>query len=234
MKKNIFILTVSLLSNQAFAVQEIPDANINDIAITTIENNETIIRYNPEYCESMGEQVCDFFLSHEYGHISLGHPIGGEYTLEEEYAADCWVTQHAPEDLSKATYAYLVNGGNMGSWDYSSTTERAENISQCPNMSVFKNTEINSKSANQKQTKSRFNHYRADAVYADIERIYPQFFPRSSNKYGREGLIDGYVAYLKAYRTGSALMEYRGVLFYTVPSLGIDWTAWGPISNWRI
>ena len=38
MKKNIFIFTVSLLSNQAFAVQEIPDANINNIAITTIEN----------------------------------------------------------------------------------------------------------------------------------------------------------------------------------------------------
>ncbi len=231
MKKNIFILAATLVSSQAFAIQEVPDSSINEIARTTMENGETVIRYNPEYCEELGDQVCHFFLSHEYGHIALEHTLGGDFTVEEENAADCWVTQNAPIDLSKAAYAYFKNEDNIEG-DHDSSAQRAENLSNCPEeASISEKQHSSDNSNNQKQIRSRFNHYRADEVFATLERSYPQYFPESSFgiRYGVEAFYRGNSIYLKKYRNGSALVEYKGSLYFKIPVLGIDWTYSGPL-----
>ena len=169
MKKNMFILAATLLSSQAFAIQEVPDSNINEIARTTMKNGESVIRYNPEYCEELGDQVCHFFLSHEYGHIALGHTLSGAFTVEEENAADCWVTQNAPKDLSKAAYAYFNNEDNIDG-DHDSSAQRAENLSQCPKAKpISEELSENNNSDTQQQAESLsvqprafFTHFRAD------------------------------------------------------------------------
>lgn len=215
MKKKIIILAASLLSAQAFAAQEIPDTSINEFAIASMENNEAVIRYNPEYCETQNSEVCEFFISHEHAHIALKHTLGGEYTTEEKYAADCWVTQNAPEELSKSAYTYFTNKTDEGS------SERANNITNCSNNKTSSPKEQLSSDelSNEKQSKSRFNHYRADAVFANLERRFPWAFPRSfwGSKYGNEYRSnEGYIGYAKHYRNGSALIEYRGYLYFRV------------------
>lgn len=232
MKNNIYLLVASLASAQAFAIQEIPDSSINDAAIASIENGETVIRYNPENCGALGDQICKFYLSHEYGHIALGHQIGEAYTIEEEYAADCWVTQNAPEHLAKAAYVYFMNEGEMNGWAYGSGTQRAENISECPEAAVSEKPDSSANSDNQKKGKSHFNHFWADAVFADIEGQYPSIFPYSGT-YAWEYLTsNGGITYDKKYYNGSALSEENGHLFYKL--FGGVWYLWGPISQWRI
>jgi len=226
MKKNIFIRAATLLSSRVFAIQEVPDTSINETAIASVENGETIIRYNPEYCETLGEQVCQFFISHEYGHIALNHPLGGVYTEEEENTADCWVTQNAPIDLSKAAYTYFTNEENVDE-DIDSSAQRAENISNCSeDASVSEKQQSGVNSTNQKQTRSRFNHYGADVHFVRLERDYPHLFPESSfgYRYGNEGFYRGNSIYLKSYRNGSALVEYKGFIYYKAPAFGVGWT----------
>ncbi|NYT47589.1 MAG: hypothetical protein H0A75_08565 [Candidatus Methanofishera endochildressiae] len=69
MKKLVMIL--ALISGNVFAVPEIPDYLINDIAITTVRYGQVVIAYNPNYYESMGFLVRNFFRAHEYGHVNL-------------------------------------------------------------------------------------------------------------------------------------------------------------------
>ncbi len=215
----------------AFAIQEIPDTSINETAIASVENGETVIRYNPEYCETLGEQVCHFFISHEYGHIALNHPLGAEYTEEEENVADCWVTQNAPIDLSKAAYAYFTNAENTDG-DIDSSAQRAENISNCSEKTSTSEKQHSTENlTNQKQTRSRFNHYSADLDIIWLEINYPHLFPESSfgYRYGEEGFYKGNSIYLKSYQNGSALVEYKGSLYYKAPAFGIGWTYLWPV-----
>jgi hypothetical protein len=239
MKKNILILAASLLSSQAFAIQEIPDTNINEAAISSIENGETVIRYNPEYCETLGEQVCHFFISHEYGHIALQHPLGGEYTEEEENAADCWVTQNAPIDLSKAAYAYFTTKDPLDG-DIDSAAHRAKNISECPRKKPItkqffeKNKIANHKKAERQSIQERalFDHSQADAIFFTIESgRYGYLFTRYSSYSAVEYIYNDWsVGYIKEYYNGSGLMEYQGGLYYKI--FGGNWIYYNRISSW--
>lgn len=231
MKTHYILLAASLLSSNAFAVHEIADTRITqDLASTVLENGEPTIRFNPEYCQALGDKVCHFFLSHEYGHIALGHPLGVSYTASEAYAADCWVAQNAPEDLAKAAYSYFSNAGKMGSWSFGSAQQRAENLATCPTTSST-DKPIGDYPPNQIQAKSSFNHYWADIVFADIEKDYASYFPYSFT-FAWEYNFSGTISYQKKYYNGSALAEEKGGLYYKI--LGGNWKYWGPITSWRV
>ena len=224
MKKNILIITASLLSTQAFAIQEIPDTTINNFAVASVENETTVIRYNPESCDALGDSMCKFFLSREYGHIALEHPLGSNYTEEEENEADCWVTQNAPENLTQSAYEYFSNNS------HNEAIQRAERLSECPKAPVFEKPSISEISGKRIQAKSNFNHYKADRVFRDIENKYSFYFPYSGT-YGWEYITSyGAITYDKKYYNGSALSEERGGLYYKL--FGGNWNYWGPISHW--
>lgn len=239
MKKNIFILAASLLSSQAFAIQEVPDSTINEVAKTTMENGEAVIRYNPEYCEELGDQVCHFFLSHEYGHIALDHTLGGDYTEDEENAADCWVTQNAPKELSKAAYFYFTTKDTLDG-DTDSAAQRAKNISECPKekpiaKELFKTNKIVNRKKSERQSiqeRTFFDHSQADAIFFTIESgRYGYLFPRYSAYFAEEYIFsDGSVMYVKEYYNGSALTDYNGGLWYKL--FGGDWVYVNQISDW--
>lgn len=230
MKKIILIIAASLFSIQAFSVQKILDTNLSEFAVASIENNEAVIRYNPEYCEMQTSQLCEFFISHEHGHIALGHSLGGEYTVVEEYAADCWVIQNTPEDISKSAYVYFSNKGYMDS-----DAERAKNILNCPKEEIFFSEKQLSTDqlSKRKQTRSRYNHFEADSMFRYYELIYPQYFPISffEGNYAYEHVSNGLIQYTKTYSNGSELAEYNGFLYYRIPLLigYYSWTKHEPI-----
>lgn len=236
--KHLVILAASLFAGQALAIQEVPDASINDIATSAMVNGEAAIRFHPELCNAVGDQVCKFFISRQYGHVALKHNVGGNHTFEEEKAADCWVVQNAPADLAKAAYLHFLNEGNMGNWAYGSGQQRAQSLTECATAKTVEakpSVEITVDQAaatNQLQPKSSFNHYWADRVFADAERKYPSLFPYSG-LYGVEYRdTNGFINYDKNYHNGSGLSEFRGGLFYKL--FGSAWYYWGPIVLWSI
>lgn len=129
--RNFLFILLLVVPFKAFAVQEIPEPSIQDIAITTILNGEVVILYNPNYCQQMGLLVCNFFRSHEYGHVNLGHPLLGTYPQQAEFEADCWAAQNAPLDQVLSAYQYFMNEGFMGDWSHGTGFQRAQRIAVC-------------------------------------------------------------------------------------------------------
>lgn len=231
--KHLVILATALFAGQALATQEIPDAGINDIATSATVNGEAVIRYHPELCNTLGDQVCKFFISRQYGHIALKHNLGGNYTFEEEKAADCWVVQNAPLELSKAAYTHFNNGGYMGHWPYGSGPQRALSLLECPADPVTQQSLAKDNSdepASQIKPKGHFDHYLADLVFADVQKRYPSYFPKSST-YAWEYNSNGHIIYMISFYNGSALAETgRKGFWYKIQ--GGDWKYWGPIASW--
>ena len=92
MKKFALILS-SLFSNALYAVPEIPDPTVHDIAITTVVNGKVVILYNPTHCKTLGPLVCSSIRAHEYGHVRLGHLEKQTHPVQAEFEADCWFAQ---------------------------------------------------------------------------------------------------------------------------------------------
>ncbi len=95
-------------------VPEIPDARLQNFAMTQVVEGRPVILYNPAICERMGPLLCGFYRMHEHGHIALGHPPRSGATgkrEEDEIQADCWAAQHAPPAEVRAAYDYFLAGG---------------------------------------------------------------------------------------------------------------------------
>lgn len=131
MRKTLFLLLLACMPLKSIAIPEIPDQNINDIAITTVINGQVLIVYNPIYCQQLGPQVCSFFRAHEFGHVNLGHPIIPIHPQQAEYEADCWAALNAPIDQVQAAYVYFMSNGFMGNWAHGTGIQRAQRIGAC-------------------------------------------------------------------------------------------------------
>jgi hypothetical protein len=130
MRKILFILLLAI-PLETFAVQEIPNPNISDIAITTILNGQVVIFYNPNYCQQLGLLICNFFRAHEYGHVNLGHTVLGTYPQQAEFEADCWAARNSPLNQVQAAYLHFMNNGFMGDWSHGTGVQRAQRIAIC-------------------------------------------------------------------------------------------------------
>ena len=129
--KGVFFLVLLIISIPAKAVPEIPDPNLNDIAIATHINGQVVIVYNPNYCNMLGPLVCNFFRAHEYGHVNLGHVLMGTHPVQAEYEADCWAARNAPPQQVQAAYSHFLNQGYMGNWTHGTGIQRAQRIAVC-------------------------------------------------------------------------------------------------------
>lgn len=129
MRKLLALLVVA--STNVYAVPEIADPNVNDIAITTILNGQVVIVYNPGYCQQLGPLVCNFFRAHEYGHVNLGHPIMGTHPQLAEFQADCWAARNAPLVQVRAAYQHFLGNGFMGDWAHGTGVQRAQRLAVC-------------------------------------------------------------------------------------------------------
>lgn len=118
----------------AFAqVPEIPNPQLNDIAMVTVDGNgNPIIFYNPNICAQIGPYLCGFYRTHEYCHIRLGHTIRQMWPQQRELEADCCAAQMASIQEVQAAYQWFMSGGGSGpvhglGW------QRAQRIQACRN-----------------------------------------------------------------------------------------------------
>ncbi|MBD3611194.1 MAG: hypothetical protein HUJ13_02035, partial [Hydrogenovibrio crunogenus] len=84
--KVIMLLLSSLLSFQANAVYEVPNPQLNDIAMIQYHPvYGAVIFYNPTICQQIG-LACGFFRAHEYGHFVHHHQLmpPGVYAAAKE------------------------------------------------------------------------------------------------------------------------------------------------------
>jgi len=129
--KKIVFLTSILVSYSAYAVPEIPDPQLNDIAMVQNTPQGVVIIYNPILCQEIGA-ACGFFRAHEYGHIELNHGFTpGLYPAIMEAQADYWAaTNGIPEEILAAYYLFLFGGSSSYYQVYGTPQQRAARLRQ--------------------------------------------------------------------------------------------------------
>jgi len=130
--KGLFLLV--LVPYLSFSqVIEVPDPNLNDIAMVMKHPQyEAVIIYNPIKCQQIGH-ACGFFRTHEYGHVVLGHQFvdpGTPYRPQLEAQADEWAAANAhPQEILAAYYLFM--NGSSGNWQiYGHPMQRAARLRQ--------------------------------------------------------------------------------------------------------
>lgn len=112
-------------------VNEIPNSNLPDIAMVTIDGyGNPVIIYNPILCQQAGPALCEFYRVHEYGHIVNGHTIVPKWPWQKEAEADCWAAQNASSAAVMAAYQWFSIGGGA-SPAHGTSWQRAARLSQC-------------------------------------------------------------------------------------------------------
>lgn len=131
MKKFIVFVILFLTSNSSIAVPEIPNPNLNDIAMVQYHHQHgAVIIYNPIICQQIG-LACGFFRAHEYGHVSMGHQLmhPGVYPAQREAQADAWAAANATPQEVLAAYHLFLNGGSSSNWTvYGNPQQRAQRL----------------------------------------------------------------------------------------------------------
>lgn len=127
----MILLLLCPMVNAATGVQEIPNPNLPDIAMVTVDNwGNPVIVYNPILCQQAGPSLCEFYRWHEYGHIMMGHTIIPKWPQAKEFEADCWAAKNAPLHTIQAAYQWFRMGGGSTPI-HGSGQQRAARISTC-------------------------------------------------------------------------------------------------------
>ena len=131
MMRKLMFVVLFLFSSYSYAVPEIPNTSINNIAVTTMINGQMVILYNPNICRKVGPLICAMYRAHEYGHVKLGHPIKHTHPVKAEFEADCWAAQNISPQLMKAAYDHFMEQGTTGSWSHGAGYQRAKRMTAC-------------------------------------------------------------------------------------------------------
>ncbi|WP_227551258.1 hypothetical protein [Kangiella sp. HZ709] len=130
----VFILSLILFIPPLYAVEEVPDASLNDIAIVRAHpHHGAVIIYNPNVCRQIG-LACGFFRAHEYAHIYLKHIYRhpAHYPAAREASADCWAATHGRPNEILAAYNLFRAGGSSPNWRvYGDPQTRAYRVRSC-------------------------------------------------------------------------------------------------------
>ncbi len=140
-KLNYFILLLLLVfttgcnNTIVSPIWELPDPTLTDIAINRVDPNwGTVVVYNPDYCEKLGE-ACGFFRLHAFAHERLNHVLQPEpeyYTVRQENRADCYAAQNGRANETAAAVEFLLDESRHEGIPISGDPEtRAENIKKC-------------------------------------------------------------------------------------------------------
>ncbi len=109
-------------SNSSAQAPEIPNPNLQDIAMVTWHNgplpqlglpmyNGPVIIYNPQVTATVGPFLTAFFRAHEYCHISLSH-IQRQYFQSNPYNRS-WMSQTHELEADACATQYLLSQGNI-------------------------------------------------------------------------------------------------------------------------
>lgn len=132
--KVIVLLLVSCLPFQVKAIPEIPNPQLNDIAMIQYHPvYGAVIFYNPSICQQIGP-ACGFFRAHEYGHYVHHHQLmpPGAYAAVREAEADCWAASNGiPQEILAAYYLFMSGGSSPNVQVYGFPQQRAQRVRQC-------------------------------------------------------------------------------------------------------
>lgn len=131
----VFLLCISCSSTIVQPYWEIPDPNLQEIAmIRTMRDRATAVIYNPNTCKDIGE-ACGFFRLHAYAHSHLNHLILAAptyYPASLETEADCWSAKYGnANEISAAVQLFLDTDRNPAWKIHGDPIKRAEKIRAC-------------------------------------------------------------------------------------------------------
>lgn len=109
-------------------VPEIPQPGLGDIARAMMTPRGPVIIYDPMICASIGMLACRFFRAHEYGHISLGHLMGGVSPAIAEMQADCFAAVNAQPAEVEAGIQAFMRQGRGGDATHGTGFQRAQRV----------------------------------------------------------------------------------------------------------
>lgn len=117
-------------------VNEIPDQNLNDVAVADIQNGAPVIKYNNSVLSWFAPQTRQFWYFHECGHHALGHVINRAYPVVAERQADCFavvelVRNGSFSENDMATVLNDINRISSGDWSHLPGPQRSINLWQC-------------------------------------------------------------------------------------------------------
>ena len=126
-------------------VPEIPDDDLQDVALAQVDRADPVIYYNPARFQRYGPDLANFFLAHEYGHVALHHTqVGLEHLSDDdrdaaqrsqELAADCWAAGHIGRDHRTAIEAAIRFFTRLGPFRFDRVhptgSQRAERLLAC-------------------------------------------------------------------------------------------------------
>lgn len=109
-------------------VRETPNRWIRGVAKVTLDQNgKSKISFNPQRCRELGPELCEFFRTHEYGHVNLRHLERGVDAPQAEAEADLWAARHASPTAVRAAKAFFLSGQG-GSRVHGTPQERARRM----------------------------------------------------------------------------------------------------------
>ena len=108
-----FLLAVLLVipATASAQVRETPNRWIRGVAKVTLDRDgKSQISFNPRRCRELGPDLCEFFRTHEYGHVNLRHLERGVATPQAEAEADLWAAKNASPNAVRAAKEFFLSG----------------------------------------------------------------------------------------------------------------------------
>lgn len=123
---SMFLMAIPATANGQ--VRETPNRWIRGVAKVTLDQNgQSQISFNPRRCRELGPDLCEFFRTHEYGHVNLRHLERGVAAPQAEAEADIWAAKNASPSAVRAAKEFFLSG-NGGSRIHGTPQERARRM----------------------------------------------------------------------------------------------------------
>jgi len=121
----IFMASSTPVSGQ---VSETANRWIRGVAHVSLDRSgKSQITFNPRRCRELGPELCEFFRTHEYGHVNLRHLERGVPAPQAELEADLWAAKNASPSAVQAAKKFFLSGQG-GSRVHGSPQERARRM----------------------------------------------------------------------------------------------------------
>ncbi|WP_223668882.1 M48 family metalloprotease [Kangiella shandongensis] len=137
------LLFTHFAAKAAVPIREIPNPNLSDVAVASIDAQGPVIYYNPRITQQAGPYLSEFFRAHEYGHHHLGHlyreqfqanPYNRAWVRQSyEKEADCYAARRVSPTAARAAVSFFnqLHGASRPDWYHPTGYERAAVIIRC-------------------------------------------------------------------------------------------------------
>ena len=122
----VFLLAIA--SRSEAQVNERSSNWIRGVAHVSLDRSgKSQITFNPRRCKELGPDLCEFFRTHEYGHVNLRHLERGVPARQAEAEADVWAAKNASPSAVQAAKNFFLSGQG-GSRVHGTPQERARRM----------------------------------------------------------------------------------------------------------